>query len=83
MYGMAAYFVRQKEFQKLDFKRSSHLERGGCKKHQIRACNYWRGNFKEAKARVEEEEEEEEEEGIRDSFSLLNDVEVPFLPTFQ
>ena len=31
MYGMAAYFVRQKELQKLDFKRSSVLERGGCK----------------------------------------------------
>ena len=31
----------------------------------------------------QEEEEEEKDEGIRDSFSLLNDVEVPFLPTFQ
>ena len=30
-----------------------------------------------------QEEEEEKDEGIRDSFSLLNDVEVPFLPTFQ
>ena len=29
------------------------------------------------------QEEEEKDEGIRDSFSLLNDVEVPFLPTFQ